>query len=137
MSFPSLLIYSPHFLSQWLFIWHIFPMCGSAKLLAKGPQNRTLKTTPFRIMQISSNSLTDVPLNTKFVPGYINTCETSFEMRLQISSKVEIFKTGCPLRLEKPEKLENEHFFKIWLEKLENHRVFSSFGWKSFNFFYV
>ena len=25
-------------------------------------------------------------------------------------------------------------FFRIWLEKLENHMVFSYFGWKSWNF---
>ena len=26
-------------------------------------------------------------------------------------------------------------FFRIWLEKLENHRFFSCFGWKSWNLF--
>ena len=27
-------------------------------------------------------------------------------------------------------------FFRIWLEKLEKHRFFSCFGWKSWNFYF-
>ena len=47
--------------------------------------------------------------------------------------------TGCPLQLEMLEmleKLENDPLFRIWLEKLENHRFFSCFDWKSWNFIF-
>ena len=52
-----------------------------------------------------------------------------FKMLLEVAQ-------GCPLWLEMLEMLESKPFFRIWQEKLENHRFFSCFGWKSWNFMF-